>query len=255
MSEYLDKVINASGGHAAPAENLEAGKKEAPEGYHYMPDGTLMKDSEHEDEAALEKNPGDPCWEGYVQVGMKKGKGGDMVPNCVPLKAAQSLEKLQSVLTSDEIEEVLSLYNSKVGGSRQVGLSAAAEVASRSYDAYADSCSSAELSDAILWELHSFLEYSTLNQTDALEEVSEHNDLLNTGHPATAIIASTASQIEWIAGAPELDESSRDAVIASLTASSDSIESIHASSRVKALVSSGAVSKDTMSLINSLLSN
>lgn len=198
---------------------------------------------------------GDPCWEGYKQVGMKKGRDGEMVPNCVPVKAAQSLEKIQSVLTSDEIEEVLSLYNSKVGGSRQVGLSAAAEVASRSYDAYADSCSNAELADAILWELHSFLEYSTLNQTDALEEISEHNDLLNTGHPATAIIASTASQIEWIAGAPELDESSRDAVIASLTASSDSIESIHATSRVKALVSSGAVSKDTMSLINSLLSN
>jgi hypothetical protein len=29
-----------------------------------------------------------PCWDGYVQVGMKKGKGGKMVPNCVP--AAQA---------------------------------------------------------------------------------------------------------------------------------------------------------------------
>lgn len=25
-----------------------------------------------------------PCWPGYVQVGMKKGKNGKMVPNCVP---------------------------------------------------------------------------------------------------------------------------------------------------------------------------
>jgi hypothetical protein len=30
-------------------------RKPAPEGYHYMPDGTLMKDSEHEDEAAAKK--------------------------------------------------------------------------------------------------------------------------------------------------------------------------------------------------------
>lgn len=30
-------------------------KKSAPKGYHYMPDGTLMKDSEHEDEAATKK--------------------------------------------------------------------------------------------------------------------------------------------------------------------------------------------------------
>jgi len=27
-----------------------------------------------------------PCWEGYVQVGMKKGKNGKMVPNCVPME-------------------------------------------------------------------------------------------------------------------------------------------------------------------------
>jgi hypothetical protein len=28
-----------------------------------------------------------PCWDGYKQVGMKKGKGGKMVPNCVPIDA------------------------------------------------------------------------------------------------------------------------------------------------------------------------
>jgi len=27
-----------------------------------------------------------PCWEGYEQIGMKKGKNGKMVPNCVPIK-------------------------------------------------------------------------------------------------------------------------------------------------------------------------
>ena len=31
---------------------------------------------------------GGPCWDGYKQVGMKKGKGGKMVPNCVPIDAA-----------------------------------------------------------------------------------------------------------------------------------------------------------------------
>jgi hypothetical protein len=29
-----------------------------------------------------------PCWDGYKQVGMKKGKNGNMVPNCVPVNAA-----------------------------------------------------------------------------------------------------------------------------------------------------------------------
>ena len=27
-----------------------------------------------------------PCWKGFIAYGMKKGKGGKMVPNCVPKK-------------------------------------------------------------------------------------------------------------------------------------------------------------------------
>jgi hypothetical protein len=84
MSEYLEKVLRATGGHAAPAENLDEDKKEAPEGYHYMPDGTLMRDDAHDNEAAADDNP---CWDGYVQVGMKE-KNGKMVPNCVPADEA-----------------------------------------------------------------------------------------------------------------------------------------------------------------------
>ena len=32
-----------------------------------------------------------PCWEGYVQRGMKPGDGGKMVPNCVPVAKAEDL--------------------------------------------------------------------------------------------------------------------------------------------------------------------
>lgn len=35
---------------------------------------------------------GDPCWEGYKQVGMKKNKDGKMVPNCVPVDASDDSE-------------------------------------------------------------------------------------------------------------------------------------------------------------------
>lgn len=34
----------------------------------------------------LSKAAKGPCWEGYKQVGMKRGKGGKMVPNCVPIE-------------------------------------------------------------------------------------------------------------------------------------------------------------------------
>jgi hypothetical protein len=34
-----------------------------------------------------------PCWDGYVQRGMKPGRNGKPVPNCVPAKKADSMDK------------------------------------------------------------------------------------------------------------------------------------------------------------------
>lgn len=51
--------------------------------------GTIsIKSDKQNTEVKAENNP---CWPGYKQVGMKKGKGGKMVPNCVPIKG-KSLE-------------------------------------------------------------------------------------------------------------------------------------------------------------------
>jgi len=36
------------------------------------------------EEYASEELSNSPCWDGYVQIGMKKGKNGNQVPNCVP---------------------------------------------------------------------------------------------------------------------------------------------------------------------------
>jgi len=41
--------------------------------------------SYNEKSAKLRDTKGGPCWDGYKQVGMKKGKNGRMVPNCVPI--------------------------------------------------------------------------------------------------------------------------------------------------------------------------
>jgi hypothetical protein len=43
-----------------------------------------MNKSEHEEDENSNKQS--PCWDGYVQRGMKPGKDGRMVPNCVPAK-------------------------------------------------------------------------------------------------------------------------------------------------------------------------
>lgn len=35
----------------------------------------------------------DPCWDGFVQRGMKPGEGGSMVPNCIPVAKAYELDQ------------------------------------------------------------------------------------------------------------------------------------------------------------------
>jgi hypothetical protein len=196
----------------------------------------------------------DPCWEGYVQLGMKM-KRGELVPNCVPIKAAQNLELIQSALSSDDLEEVLTMYNSAVGGYRRVALTSAAEVAARSFVEYKDAYEGEELTEAVLWELHSYLEYATLGVEDDADIVAAHSDLLTEGHPTQAVTASLEARINWAAAAPELEEDSREAVKAALSLDADTIEALHATSRVKALVSSGKLSAHTAALVNSLMSN
>jgi hypothetical protein len=41
----------------------------------------------------------DPCWKDYEMVGMKKGKGGKKVPNCVPKGSNSECSKDYSELT------------------------------------------------------------------------------------------------------------------------------------------------------------
>lgn len=69
-----------------------------PEGYcrfALIPDGVVT--------AAGSKSP---CWDGYKQVGMKKGKKGNMVPNCVPVNASDNSDSdVEFALTPDGITE------------------------------------------------------------------------------------------------------------------------------------------------------
>lgn len=66
-------------------------------------DGTVMGCHDTKEEAmaqifAINQSEGNidkqaPCWDGYVQRGMKPGRNGNQVPNCVPAKKADSMDK------------------------------------------------------------------------------------------------------------------------------------------------------------------
>jgi hypothetical protein len=236
VSKYINQVIRSSGGHAAPAENLDDKAVEAPEGYHFMPDGTLMKDSEHDDnEAALEKNPDDPCWDGYVQVGMKT-KNGKRVPNCVPSSAT--------------IGYLVETANSEFGESRRVSAETAYEIARKAVDKY-DYLPDEELYDAVMWELQNFLDYATSGESDYKEEFSLYSEYLPEGHPNTK--AALAASAAWISGAPDLDEKSRDAIVTAFSETEDYLAATHSTTRLRALISGGGLSVQTLKHLKTIV--
>jgi hypothetical protein len=55
-----------------------------------LPDGAVTPEPTQIPEEDMEFSADGPCWDGYKQVGMKKGKGGKMVPNCVPVTTASA---------------------------------------------------------------------------------------------------------------------------------------------------------------------
>jgi hypothetical protein len=55
-------------------------------------EGNISDKADWETVPPSDKEPFDkaaPCWDGYTQRGMKPGKGGKMVPNCIPVKKAE----------------------------------------------------------------------------------------------------------------------------------------------------------------------
>jgi hypothetical protein len=310
MSEYLQKVLQASGGHAAPVENLKdedireslkaagmlvpeekdladalleivekhgkfnddntgvwagytsakdnaenaaIGVKcgncvfwEAPNGcklivaeteegglcrFAVLPDGAVTAGAEA---AQLEKDEDDPCWSGYVQVGMKD-KNGKRVPNCVPSSAA--------------IDFLINEFNSKFGASRHITKESAYAVARKACDKYSYLDDSA-LYSAVLWELHVFSEYATSGTTDVEQEFSVYAEYLPEGHPT--VESSLAASAAWVAGAAELDNSGREALLTAFSEDVDYVKSLHASTRVRAMVSSGSLTNATLQYIKNL---
>ena len=82
---------------------------------------------------------GDPCWEGYKQVGMKKGKDGKMVPNCVPVDAsddsddsefATKKKRTEAQTPAPKKDQIKGSSKNKKGsasGTRKIKFSAAVE--------------------------------------------------------------------------------------------------------------------------------
>jgi hypothetical protein len=55
-------------------------------------------------EQTVDEGKGDPCWDNYKQIGMKKGKGGKMVPDCRgPIKEQGVAEGSRKTITPEQM--------------------------------------------------------------------------------------------------------------------------------------------------------
>ena len=177
----------------------------------------------------------DPCWDGYKQVGMKQ-KGNKRVPNCVPASAA--------------IDYVIESINSEYGVSRHVSKESAYAVAWNAADKY-DYLPDEELYNAVLWELHSFAEYATQGDSEDADEMAEYSSYLPEGHPSTQ--PSITASATWLAGASDFDNSSRDAVLTAFSESEDYVRAMHATTRLRAIISSENLSSKTLHQLKDLV--
>ena len=62
----------------------------------------------------LDTNKKSPCWDGYVQRGMKPGEGGKMVPNCVPVKKSEEIDCCPDIVKMENPQEGMFVMGPKM---------------------------------------------------------------------------------------------------------------------------------------------
>ena len=154
------------------------------------------------------------------------------------------------VLSDETIEYLLEQFNSQFGSSRHVSKKSAKSVVKKACSKYSYLADEAEVFSAVLWDLHVFSSYATSGILDVDSDFSDYSEDLPSGHPDTE--ASLVAAATWVAGAPELENSGREALLEAFNESSDYVKTLHASTRVRAMVSSGSLSEVTLSQIKNL---
>lgn len=157
-------------------------------------------------------------------------------------------------ISPEELADTFSYYNSKVGESRQISAETAVQVAQQACNYYSY-LEGEERGDAIRYDVQSFAEYATtaFNFNDELEFSPRYTYLLASGHPYSES-QDKESLADWIAGAPELTDKARQAIVASLSPGIDDVTLLHANTRLILMARQGQLSDQTMYLLERALS-
>jgi hypothetical protein len=98
--DYLSSVAGhlSHPGEDEEAEDMAEGKDHDKDGDVDSEDWKMARDKAIKGATTEAGEDSDPCWKDYEMVGMKKGKGGKPVPNCVP-KSSDNAEESYSEIS------------------------------------------------------------------------------------------------------------------------------------------------------------
>jgi hypothetical protein len=106
--DYLTAVTQhlSHPGEDEQAEDMAEGKDHDKDGDvdsddYMMAKDKAIKEAMGKDETSDSAEDSDPCWKDYKMVGMKKGKGGKPVPNCVPKSSDNAEESYSEISVPD----------------------------------------------------------------------------------------------------------------------------------------------------------
>ena len=164
-----------------------------------------------------------PCWDGYKQVGMKKGKNGNMVPNCVPKDSSDATETefakapkkdriygskrnpkgsakggkkiVFSARTEATLREKVTKHNAKAPDSRKATLGMLKAVYRRGAGAFSSSHRPGMTRDGWAYaRVNAFLRLLKSGRP-ANPNYKQDNDLLPKGHPRSSTGDASVSMI------------------------------------------------------------
>jgi hypothetical protein len=84
MTSVAQHLAHPGGDEDTQSPDMAEGKDHDGDGDVDSEDWKMARDKAIKEATADAAEDSDPCWKDYEMVGMKKGKGGKPVPNCVP---------------------------------------------------------------------------------------------------------------------------------------------------------------------------
>lgn len=152
-------------------------------------------------------------------------------------------------LSQWELLDLVAEANTDLPKERRVTMASAEEAAARAVEDSFEIKEEKAAGEYVRSELSHFLGFAT---GAVIASGAKHRDLLPKGHPMSET-SSKEEKLNWILSDKSLPESHKDAITAALEDSEDELRALHSSTRLRALLASGAISNDVVWAVDSVI--